>query len=57
MNSGDWVENMTSLEYINGHWKLYRYGVDEDAGLEEILTRLEDDQYIFPQSKVEKERE
>jgi UDP-2,3-diacylglucosamine pyrophosphatase LpxH len=57
MNSGDWVENMTSLEYINGHWKLYRYGVDEDAGLEEILTRLEDDQYIFPQSKLEKERE
>lgn len=57
MNSGDWVENMTSLEYLNGHWKLYRYGIHEDAGLDEILTRLEDDQYIFPQSKLEKERE
>lgn len=57
LNSGDWVENMTSLEYINGHWRLFRYGVDEDAGLEEILTRLEDDQYAFPHSKLEKERE
>ncbi|HSF90215.1 MAG TPA: UDP-2,3-diacylglucosamine diphosphatase [Saprospiraceae bacterium] len=57
MNSGDWVENMTSLEYLNGHWKLFRYGVDEEAGLEEILTRLEDDQYVFPQSKLEKETE
>lgn len=25
MNSGDWVENMTSLEYNNGEWKLVWY--------------------------------
>jgi UDP-2,3-diacylglucosamine pyrophosphatase LpxH len=25
LNSGDWVENLTSLEYHNGEWLLYRY--------------------------------
>ena len=28
MNSGDWVENLTALEYNFKRWKLYRY--DED---------------------------
>lgn len=25
MNSGDWVENLTSLEYYDGHWSIYEY--------------------------------
>lgn len=25
MNSGDWVENLTSLEYAHGRWNLYEY--------------------------------
>lgn len=25
MNSGDWVENLTSLEYHKGEWRLYKY--------------------------------
>jgi UDP-2,3-diacylglucosamine pyrophosphatase LpxH len=25
LNSGDWVENLTSLEYHNGTWKIYQY--------------------------------
>lgn len=25
LNSGDWVENLTSLEYTGGEWKLFRY--------------------------------
>ena len=25
LNSGDWVENLTSLEYNNRRWKLYKY--------------------------------
>ena len=29
LNSGDWVENLTSLEYMNGAWSLYRYNPDE----------------------------
>lgn len=25
LNSGDWIENLTALEYNNKRWKLYRY--------------------------------
>ena len=28
MNSGDWVENLTSLEYDGQEWSLYRYETD-----------------------------
>ena len=29
LNSGDWVENLTSLEYNFKRWKLYRYNEDK----------------------------
>ena len=25
LNSGDWIENLTSLEYNNNRWKLFEY--------------------------------
>jgi len=25
LNSGDWIENLTSLEYVNGKWSLFNY--------------------------------
>lgn len=28
LNSGDWIENLTSLEYTKGKWKLYTYEED-----------------------------
>jgi UDP-2,3-diacylglucosamine pyrophosphatase LpxH len=28
LNSGDWVENLTSLEYHQGQWRIYRYTED-----------------------------
>lgn len=31
MNSGDWIENLTSLEYNEGKWSIYRYAEDEAA--------------------------
>ena len=31
LNSGDWIENLTSLEYIGGQWHLYYYMQDEVA--------------------------
>ncbi len=31
LNSGDWVENLTALEYNEGQWKIYRYQEDEKA--------------------------
>lgn len=29
LNSGDWIENLTSLEYVNGEWKIYRFDEHE----------------------------
>ncbi len=31
LNSGDWVENLTALEYNQGAWKIYRYSEDLHA--------------------------
>lgn len=31
LNSGDWIENLTSLEYYDGNWVLYRYAEDLKA--------------------------
>lgn len=28
LNSGDWIENLTSLEYDRGTWKIYQYADD-----------------------------
>jgi UDP-2,3-diacylglucosamine pyrophosphatase LpxH len=28
MNSGDWIENLTALEYNNGEWSIYKYNDD-----------------------------
>lgn len=43
LNSGDWIENLTALEYTRGKWKLYKY--EEDLKLktqkEEYLEKEE----------------
>jgi len=31
LNSGDWVENLTSLEYSNAEWKIYHYDEDKSS--------------------------
>lgn len=31
MNSGDWIENLSALEYEDGQWKLYKYSEDKVA--------------------------
>lgn len=37
LNSGDWIENLTSLEYYNGEWHIYSYYQDE------LLKELEEE--------------
>lgn len=39
LNSGDWIENLTSLEYNNKEWRLYKYSEEEfeEVTEEEIL--------------------
>ncbi|MFN8250619.1 MAG: UDP-2,3-diacylglucosamine diphosphatase [Ferruginibacter sp.] len=42
LNSGDWIENLTALEYTNGQWELYRF--DEAAWLQEKHAAEEEDE-------------
>ncbi len=37
LNSGDWIENLTCLEYNEGAWRLYNYGEDELAPHMEVI--------------------
>jgi len=39
LNSGDWIENLTALEYHEGKWSLYVY--DDDATLDFIDDNLD----------------
>jgi UDP-2,3-diacylglucosamine pyrophosphatase LpxH len=49
LNSGDWVENLTSLEYVNGEWSIFNFykdmGYDKN---EEALDTDEIDEQIAP---------
>jgi UDP-2,3-diacylglucosamine pyrophosphatase LpxH len=33
LNSGDWIENLSSLEYTDGKWSLYRFSDDEEMNI------------------------
>ncbi|WP_330441641.1 UDP-2,3-diacylglucosamine diphosphatase [Flavobacterium sp. C4GT6] len=39
LNSGDWIENLTSLEYHNKQWKLYRYMNEIEVDTEEETSK------------------
>jgi len=41
LNSGDWIENLTALEYVNGEWDIYRF--DESALHHEQLHDVEEE--------------
>jgi UDP-2,3-diacylglucosamine pyrophosphatase LpxH len=45
LNSGDWIENLTSLEYENGQWSIYHH--DQNA-----MPAIEKKTKIVPLSKV-----
>jgi UDP-2,3-diacylglucosamine pyrophosphatase LpxH len=44
LNSGDWIENLSSLEYVNGVWSLYQYEEIE----EEILADEDEPNITLP---------
>lgn len=52
LNSGDWIENLTALEYNNKEWKLYKYDASDFKGSEkdadDSLVLMEHEQ-IFEQ--------
>jgi len=41
LNSGDWVENLSSLEFVNGEWSIYRFKESDKA--EMILDAEEEE--------------
>ncbi len=48
LNSGDWIENLTALEYNDGDWKIYKY---DEAEMEEE-TEEEAEENVLSNSKL-----
>jgi UDP-2,3-diacylglucosamine pyrophosphatase LpxH len=42
LNSGDWIENLTALEYNNGNWEIIHYHDSIDT-IEELVDQIEDE--------------
>lgn len=42
LNSGDWIENLTALEYNEGNWSLYQHIVEPETELE-LLEQEEEE--------------
>lgn len=40
LNSGDWIENLTSLEYNKGEWSIYRFAEDEAAQMVTVNKKV-----------------
>ena len=43
LNSGDWIENLSSLEYVKGQWSIYTYDKAEFVEKEKDLIKDEKD--------------
>jgi UDP-2,3-diacylglucosamine pyrophosphatase LpxH len=50
LNSGDWVENLTALEYNNKRWKLFKYSENEIPKLESEEIELFEMETILSQA-------
>ncbi len=60
LNSGDWVENLTALEYSFKRWKIYRYSHDKLSPFftDEGIKDIDINELIFHiTSKKEKEKD
>ncbi len=44
LNSGDWVENLSALEFVNGEWSIFRF--DDTHKAEMILETEEEEENI-----------
>ena len=50
LNSGDWIENLTALEYNNKKWSLYEY--DKDISLNKVINKEEEEVFEkIPETK------
>jgi DNA repair exonuclease SbcCD nuclease subunit len=48
LNSGDWIENLTGLEYSSGKWSVFKYQEDEN-----MIEDTDDDDKIVMMSDTE----
>ena len=51
LNSGDWIENLTALEYKNQEWFIYKYEEDEIAQNLHLNYKVKDPELIQAESK------
>ena len=42
LNSGDWIENLTALEYQDGHWYVFQHSIGK------FETQLEEEEMVEP---------
>jgi UDP-2,3-diacylglucosamine pyrophosphatase LpxH len=49
LNSGDWIENLTALEYINGNWTIYKFDevAEEQMKAIEVVEEEMDNSTLF----------
>jgi hypothetical protein len=40
LNSGDWIENLTSLEYLNGEWTIHHFNHNDYSSIIEDVEEL-----------------
>jgi len=52
LNSGDWVENLTSLEYTDGEWSLFRYSESDFADVDIRIPEPPDEVELSIRDKV-----
>lgn len=52
MNSGDWVEHLTALEYANGQWRIYQYEEDDYAIPNPKLQAPEPETYALKKEEM-----
>ncbi len=52
LNSGDWIENLTALEYTNGQWSIYQYN-ETDFVMDEQEEELPSNEELFDEMLIE----
>jgi UDP-2,3-diacylglucosamine pyrophosphatase LpxH len=52
LNSGDWIENLTALEYTNGEWSIYQYN-EADFVVDELEEELPSNEELFDEMLME----
>lgn len=52
LNSGDWIENLTALEYVDGEWSIYSYLDEMVPSIKEIMLPTIEVENSVPQNIV-----